>query len=167
MQYIYPDMYRVDELSDTDGLEEKCDDSESEDEGESAKVVIPQPARLQLSYERISATGMYLIDRGDIFILYLCRGLHQFVLERVFGVTSLHQVNESWTELPERGNPESERLRTFVQWLNGFKAYPAPIKIVREDGKQRHLVAECMVEDRMEGSFSYFEFLQNLKQQIK
>ncbi len=37
----------------------------------------------------------------------------------------------------------------------------------REDGKSRHFFTERMVEDRLEKSFSYFEFLQHLKQQIK
>ncbi len=45
------------------------------------------PHRLQLSYERISANGLYLMDAGDTFMLYVARGLHQFVLERIFGVT--------------------------------------------------------------------------------
>jgi protein transport protein SEC24 len=43
----------------------------------------------------------------------------------------LHDVNEGMTELPELDNSESEKLRTFVQWLNGQKPFPAPIKIIR------------------------------------
>ena len=42
---------------------------------------------MQLSFERVSATGLYLLDLGDFYYLYVCRGLHQFVLERIFGVT--------------------------------------------------------------------------------
>ena len=37
----------------------------------------------------------------------------------------------------------------------------------REDGKSRQLFTDRMIEDRMDNSFSYFEFLQHLKQQIK
>ena len=84
MQYIYPDLYRVDELSDVGGVEESADENDSD---EAEKVIVPQPPRLQLSYERIAATGMYLLDKGDSYFLYLSRGLHQFVLERIFGVT--------------------------------------------------------------------------------
>jgi hypothetical protein len=40
-----------------------------------------------LSFERVAATGMYLMDLGDIFYIYLSRGLHAFVLEKCFGVT--------------------------------------------------------------------------------
>jgi hypothetical protein len=35
------------------------------------------------------------------------------------------------TELPEKDNDESDRLRTFVSWLNTLKNYPAPIQIIR------------------------------------
>ncbi len=43
----------------------------------------------------------------------------------------LHSVDESMTELPELENPESERLRTFVHYLNGKKAFAAPVKVIR------------------------------------
>jgi len=76
-------------------------------------------------------------------------------------------VDEQLTELPELDNDESERLRTFVHFLNGKKPYSAPLRIVREDGKARHLFSERMIEDRCDNSFSYFEFLQHLKQQLK
>ena len=73
MQYIYPDLYRVDNLSDEDSIEE--DD-----------LLIPRPPKLQLSYEHIAACAMYLLDFSDIIYLYICRGLPQFYLERIFGV---------------------------------------------------------------------------------
>lgn len=161
IQLVYPDLYRVDDLTD-DGEDVLVDENE---DGEQVRV--PQPPRLQLSFERISATGMYVLDVGDMLYIYLCRGLHQMLLERIFGVTRLQDVDETITELPELENAESERLRTFVSWLNSGKPYQAPIKVIREDGKMRHLFVERMVEDRFEGSLSYFEFLQHLKQQMK
>jgi len=160
MQVVYPDLYRVDDLTDEG-------DNVIVEESDDGEIRIPQPPRLQLSFERISATGMYILDIGDIHYLYLCRGIHQMLLERTFGVTRLHEVDENLTELPELDNPESERLRTFVNWLNSTKPYQAAIKVIREDGKMRHLFVERMIEDRFERSLSYFEFLQNLKQQMK
>ena len=38
VQYIYPDLYRVDELSDIGGIEDPAD----------KEIVIPQPPRLQV-----------------------------------------------------------------------------------------------------------------------
>ena len=53
------------------------------------------------------------------------------ILERIFGVTRLQDVDETMTELPEKDNDESDRLRVFVSWLNAAKSYPAPIQIIR------------------------------------
>ena len=47
---IYPDLYRVDNIN-----LEGCLTEEDENGGE---LLIPQPDRLQLSFERISATGI-------------------------------------------------------------------------------------------------------------
>jgi len=123
LQLIYPDLYRVDNIN-----LEGCLTEEDENGGE---LFIPQPDRLQLSFERISATGMYLLDLGDMFYLYICRGIHSMILERLFGVTRLQDVDETMTELPEKDNDESDRLRVFISWLNASKPYPAPIQIIR------------------------------------
>ena len=49
LQLVYPDLYRVDTLSDEGAIKE-------EDEN-GAEILIPQPNRLQLSFEKVSATG--------------------------------------------------------------------------------------------------------------
>ena len=77
-------------------------------------------------------------------------------------------MDETLTSLPERDNAESEKLRTFIGWINGNKPFSVPLRVIREDGKSRHLFVERMIEDRLEaGSMSYFEFLQHLKQNMK
>lgn len=43
----------------------------------------------------------------------------------------LSGVDETMTELPELDNDESLRLRTFIQWLDGKKPFPCPVKIIR------------------------------------
>ena len=58
-------------------------------------------------------------------------------------------------------------FRVFISWLNASKPYPAPIQLIREDSKARTIFVQHMIEDRLDGSFSYFEFLQHLKQQSK
>jgi hypothetical protein len=45
--------------------------------------------------------GMYLLDVGDIIYIYICRGIHALILERLLGITRLQDVDETLTELPE------------------------------------------------------------------
>ena len=75
--------------------------------------------------------GVWMLMRKWQFSTNICCPPFQMLLERTFGVTRLHEVDENLTELPELDNPESERLRTFVNWLNSTKPYQAAIKVIR------------------------------------
>ena len=68
LQLVYPDLYCIDTLTDEGAIKEEDDNG--------AKIIIPQPTRLQLSFEEISTTDMYLLDVGDIFYIYNCRCIH-------------------------------------------------------------------------------------------
>ena len=63
---MYPDLYRLDTLSDENALKE-------EDEN-GAELLIPQPDRLQLSFEKITAIGNWIY----FFISITSTGLKNF-----------------------------------------------------------------------------------------
>jgi len=76
-------------------------------------------------------------------------------------------VDENLTDIPELDNEDSERFRVFIQYLNSFKPYPVNVTIVRDDSKSRMNFIKNLIDDRSEASYSYYEFLQHLKTQIK
>ena len=76
-------------------------------------------------------------------------------------------VDENLLDLPELDNEDSERLRALIHHLNNKKSHPVPIKIVRDDGSQRHLFISMLIDDRSQASYSYYELLQQLKSEIK
>ena len=39
------------------------------------------------------------------------------------------EVEENLTDLPELDNEDSERLRTFVQFLNNNKSHQVPVQV--------------------------------------
>lgn len=155
IQSLYPDMYRVDQL-------ELARTKEDED-----GQVVPLPDRLQLSAEHTATNGAYLIDTGDQLILFLGKVLQPFFCEKIFGVSKPVDVDENLTDIPELENEDSERFRVFIQYLNSFKPYPVNVTIVREDSKSRMNFINNLIDDRSEASYSYYEFLQHLKTQIK
>jgi len=155
IQTIYPDLYRVDSL-------ETVETKEDEDGN-----LIPQPPRLQLSAEKIAMNGAYLLDSGDKMILFIGKVTQPFFCEKIFGVSRPIDIDENLTDLPELENEDSERLRSFVQSLNNNKGYPVNVTVVRDDSKNRSSFINHLVDDRSEASFSYYEFLQHLKTQIK
>merc|ERR1712117_331334 len=148
-------MYKVDGLELAKTLED--------DEGQP----VAQPDRLQLSAEHVAMHGAYLLDCGDQLLLFLGKVLQPFFCEKMFGVSKPIDVDENLTDLPELENEDSERLRVFVQHLNNFKPYPVNVTIVRDDSKSRMNFINHLVDDRSEASYSYYEFLQHLKTQIK
>ncbi len=46
-------------------------------------VVTPHPPRLQLSAEHVTLSGVYLMDVGDFFYLYVGKVAPQFFCEKV------------------------------------------------------------------------------------
>lgn len=155
IQSIYPDLYRVDNL--------ELAKTQEDEEGQ----VVPAPDRLQLSAEHISLSGVYLLDRGDLIYLYLGKITQTFFLEKIFGVARLTDVDPNLTDLPELENEDSDRLRSFIQFINNKKSHSVPIKVVRDDLPARMEFINLLVDDRSESSFSYYEFMQHLKTQIK
>ena len=71
LQLIYPDLYRVDTLTDENALRE-------EDENGS-EILIPQPDRLQLSFERISAVGKW----SHFFVLHDVVRSYKFTVQQI------------------------------------------------------------------------------------
>merc|ERR1712179_193200 len=115
----------------------------------------------------ISLNGAYLMDCGDKMLLFIGKVVSSFFCEKMFGVSQPSYVDENLTDLPELENEDSERLRTFVANLNSSKPFPVNVTVVRDDSKSRMNFVNHLVDDRSEASYSYYEFLQHLKTQIK
>ncbi|GBN80607.1 Protein transport protein Sec24B, partial [Araneus ventricosus] len=154
MKFIYPTLYPVHALDDKNAIHQDDD------------VVIPQPAILQLSSEKLDRHGAYILDTLDVLYLYIGRAINDQFCISVLNVPNFSAIPEDLESLPELATPESERLRTFVTWLQDQRPYYSPLKIIREDSRDRHIFMQYMLDDRTESLFSYYEFLQHIRQQI-
>jgi len=155
IQTLYPDMYRVDGLETAPTIEDE--------EGS----LLPNPPRLQLSAEKLVMNGAFLLDLGHSLILFIGKVCQPFFCERIFGVSQPSSIDENLTDLPELDNEDSERLRLFIQSLNNRKSHSLPVRVIRDDSKSRQAFISMLIDDRSEGSYSYYEFLQHLKSQMK
>lgn len=154
MTYIYPALYPLHMLDDQDALE--LDDG----------TLVCQPPRLQLSFENIDRHGCYALDTVDRLYLYVGRALSDRFCTNVLGVPNFAAIPEDMTELPQLATEESERVRNFLSWTQSRRPFYSPLRVIREDSKDRHLFVQHMVDDRTESALSYYEFLQHLKQQL-
>uniref|UniRef100_L7M0D9 Putative vesicle coat complex copii subunit sfb3 n=1 Tax=Rhipicephalus pulchellus TaxID=72859 RepID=L7M0D9_RHIPC len=154
MTYIYPALYPLHMLDDQDALE--LDDG----------TLVCQPPRLQLSFENIDRHGCYALDTVDRLYLYVGRALSDRFCTNVLGVPNFAAIPEDMNELPQLETEESERVRSFLSWTQSRRPFYSPLRVIREDSKDRHLFVQHMVDDRTESALSYYEFLQHLKQQL-
>nr|XP_026485759.1 protein transport protein Sec24A [Vanessa tameamea]XP_026485760.1 protein transport protein Sec24A [Vanessa tameamea] len=127
----------------------------------------PLPPRLQLSAERISMNGAYLLDDGETMIIYVCHGVSPAFLSETFGVAAFSQLPDEARSLPKVESEGNEQLHALIEKLNDDRPYPASILILRDNSPSRQLFTERLIEDRVESAFSYYEFLQHIKTQVK
>uniref|UniRef100_A0A6Q2YVS7 SEC24 homolog B, COPII coat complex component n=1 Tax=Esox lucius TaxID=8010 RepID=A0A6Q2YVS7_ESOLU len=138
MRMVHPNLYRVDAMSDQGALH-------------LSDCVVPQPHLLHLTAEKLTREGAFLMDCGSVSPW---RDLYS---------PSLY---EHQTHIPELENPQSERLRAFLAWLQDSRTFSSTLHVVKDDASGKTSFFQYLVEDRSESAFSYYEFLLHVQQQI-
>ncbi|XP_075397683.1 protein transport protein Sec24A isoform X2 [Tenrec ecaudatus] len=153
MLTTHPSLYRVDNLSDEGALSV-------------SDRTIPQPPILQLSVEKLSRDGAFLMDAGFVMILWVGKNCGQNFLSHVLGVQNYASVPQTMTDLPELNTPESARTIAFISWLREQRPFFPILYIIRDESPMKATFLQYMVEDRTESALSYYEFLLHIQQQV-
>ncbi|XP_061596517.1 protein transport protein Sec24A isoform X2 [Cololabis saira] len=153
MLMIHPALYRIDDLSDEGALNIN-------------ERIIPQPRLLQLSVEKLSRDGAFLMDAGMVMYLWIGRNCHPNFLTQVLGVPNYAAVPENLYLLPELDTAESQRTGAFLGWLRDQRPFSTCLHIIRDESQLKPHFMQNMIEDRTESALSYYEFLLHLQQQI-
>ncbi|XP_051902355.1 protein transport protein Sec24A-like isoform X1 [Hippocampus zosterae] len=153
MLTIHPALYRVDDLTDEGALNVN-------------ERTVPQPRVLQLSVEKLSREGAFLMDAGTIMYLWIGRNCNPNFLTQVLGVPSYAAVPDNLYFLPELDTAESQRTRAFVGWLREQRPFFPSLHIIRDESQLKVALMQNLIEDRTESALSYYEFLLHLQQQI-
>ncbi|GLD46693.1 protein transport protein Sec24A isoform X1 [Lates japonicus] len=153
MLMIHPALYRVDDLTDEGALNIN-------------ERTIPQPRVLQLSVEKLSREGAFLMDAGIVMYLWIGRNCHPNFLTQVLGVPNYAAVPDNLYLLPELDTAESQRTRAFIGWLRDQRPFYPSLHVIRDESQLKASFMQNMIEDRTESALSYYEFLLHLQQQI-
>ncbi|KAK2829111.1 hypothetical protein Q7C36_017101 [Tachysurus vachellii] len=153
MHMIHPDLYRVDNLSDQGALQLN-------------ERVIPQPPLLQLSAEKLTREGAFLLDCGSVMYLWMGRSCNEMFIRDVLGCSDYTSIPVNMTDLPELETAASERTRAFVTWLQESRGFCATFYVLKDDPSAKNSFFQHLVEDRSESAFSYYEFLLHVQQQL-
>ncbi|XP_064377190.1 protein transport protein Sec24A isoform X1 [Dromaius novaehollandiae] len=153
MLMTHPNLYRVDNLTDEGAL--NINDR-----------TIPQPPILQLSVEKLSRDGAYLMDAGSVMFLWIGKNCGQNFISQVLGVPNYGSVPQNMTHLPELETAESIRTIAFISWLREQRPFFPILYIIKDDSPLKSSFLQNMIEDRTESALSYYEFLLHIQQQV-
>ncbi|XP_060757186.1 protein transport protein Sec24B isoform X3 [Neoarius graeffei] len=153
MHMIHPDLYRIDNLTEQGALQLN-------------ERVIPQPPVLQLSAEKLTREGAFVLDCGSVMYLWLGRNCNEVFVRDVLGFPDYTSIPASLTEIPELETAASERTRAFVSWLQESRGFCAAFYVLKDDASAKSSFFPHLVEDRSESAFSYYEFLLHIQQQL-
>ncbi|KAL1509266.1 hypothetical protein ABEB36_004029 [Hypothenemus hampei] len=155
MQQIYPDLYPIHNLE----FEEMVLNEDEEP--------VSIPPRLHLSSRCLENKGSFLMDCGDHMMIFVCPNVSKEFLTDTLGVSDYNNIGDDMIEIPKLDKTPNKRLHQFINYLNDEKPYNVTLQIVRDNSPNRSQFLEKLIEDRLENSLSYHEFLQHLKTQVK
>lgn len=153
MLSIYPKLYPIHDLSDEGAIQTKSG-------------LVSKPPIFHLSGEKLSRKGIFLMDTGFAFYIWVGRDAPIDVIQSLFAVANFGSIPDNLGSLPALENPLSERVRRFLDYLQLQRTCHANIYVIKEDSRMRVLFIQNLVDDRSESVMSYYEFLVHLQKQI-
>ncbi|RMZ78653.1 hypothetical protein DV738_g3721, partial [Chaetothyriales sp. CBS 135597] len=157
--YLYPRIYSLHNLSPAD-----CFPS-----AETNQLVLPPS--LRASFSRVEEGGVYLVDNGQLILLWLHASVSPNLLEDLFGpgISSLSDLDPNLNALPvleTHLNAQARNLLAYLSTVRGSKA--ATIQLARQglDGSE-YEYARMLVEDRNNEAQSYVDWLVHVHRAIQ
>ncbi|XP_047095080.1 protein transport protein Sec24-like At3g07100 [Lolium rigidum] len=153
LNFVYPSLYRLDE------------------------VLTVEPDRIDGSLRRspltlqcLDSAGLYLLDDGFTFLVWLGRMLQPEVVNDVFGVSLANIPDLSKVQLTECDNNHSRNFMTVLRtlWGKDSSCYQLP-RVVRqgEQPRESFLLLSNLVEDQMAGTSSYVDWILQIHRQTQ
>lgn len=166
--YVYPRLYALHDVDPSVGRPEPAAAEipmpPPAFPGEAPVVPVRLPAALNLTAERLSPDGVYLLDNGVELLLWVGRAAPPQLLDALFGAPSLEGVDVSTLSLSPRGNDYSARVCAIVRTLRAPWSSTQKLRVVREGSRDagEARFAWHLVEDRQAfpgGDKAYGEYL--------
>ncbi|ORZ38983.1 hypothetical protein BCR44DRAFT_124149 [Catenaria anguillulae PL171] len=125
------------------------------------------PVHTRVSYERLEPHGLYLVENGQVAMMWVGRQVAQDTLQGVFGVDAIEQVDLRMHVIPARDHPMNARVQALLGDIAARYRRHLSIQIVRQGMDQVELeLLGYMVEDKNHEAMSYVDFLVFVHRQI-
>jgi protein transport protein SEC24 len=145
--FVYPRLFSLHDMPPEAGL--PADDGIEDESLVVGPFKIKLPYILNLSHERLSSEGVYLLENGFEMIMRVGRNTSSAILQSLFGIPSIDGVDLMSLELQVEGSDLGSRAKAVVVGLRADRARYLQLRIVREgDGHAEAYLARFLVEDR-------------------
>jgi protein transport protein SEC24 len=157
--YLYPRIYAIHNLTAEDCFPHP----------ETMQLVLPPT--LRASFARVEEGGVYLVDNGQIVMLWLHAQVSPNLLEDLFGegINSLQELDPMLNDLPVLATHLNAQVRNLIQYIGSVRgSKSASIQLARQglDGSEFEY-ARMLVEDRNNEAQSYVDWLVHVHRAIQ
>ncbi|KAK0546729.1 COPII coat Sec23p-Sfb3p heterodimer component [Tilletia horrida] len=161
MSLLYPRMIGLHNMADDDGFPIKL----AQPDGSTVEGArIKCPPLMRLSYLWMEQHGAYLIDNGDMCLLWLGADVNPQLLEDLYGVNSLEALDPRMSVLPKLPTRLSRQVRNLVKNFALQRNKPKlSVMLARQhrDGTEVEF-ANNLVEDQNNDALSYLDYLRHV-----
>ena len=109
------------------------------------------PNMISSSKSAIEENGLYLIDNGYLFIIYVKKGVNTYILKNIFGVEDLKLLNTVINEDNIFGESDSnelkDRIKNILDYIRGGKSLFQNLIFVFEGAGGERIINESLIED--------------------
>ncbi|KAI7959660.1 hypothetical protein MJO28_003451 [Puccinia striiformis f. sp. tritici] len=129
------------------------------------------PPLMRASYLRMEADGIYLIENGDMMIMWIGSGVSPEVLTGLFGVSTLESLDPKLyaSRLPKLNTLLSTKVRRLLKFFDrrrGDRSLPLLVSRQSLDSTEFEF-ANLLVEDQNNDAMSYVDYLCFVHKQIQ
>ncbi|KAI5286332.1 COPII coat Sec23p-Sfb3p heterodimer component [Ascosphaera aggregata] len=156
--YLYPRIIPIHNMTPEDGFAD-------------ANGQLRLPPSIRASFSRIEEGGAYIVDNGQLVLLWLHAAVSPNLLEDLFGpeITSLRRLNPATSAIPVLETHLNAQVRNILQYLSTVRGSKSvTIQLARQglDGAEYEF-ARLLVEDRNNEAQSYVDWLVHLHRNIQ
>ncbi|KAI8354974.1 putative ER to Golgi transport-related protein [Mortierella sp. GBAus27b] len=131
---------------------------------------IELPTALNLSSERLSRAGLFMLEDGQNIFLWIGRDVVPQLCMDLFGVPNYESIRGGKTTLPTLETDFNQRVNLIVGKTREMRrtAYYPQLYLIKEDGDPalRLWFLSHLIEDRSEPIMSYYQYLGHLKDRV-
>jgi len=171
LKFLHPHFFSVDSMAPNVGLpilESYVTDGKDVKDQIVGRNKILLPKMLNLSIERLSSVGIYLLDNGIDMYLWVGKASNLTLINSLFNCESLENANMETVKLVKFGNDIASRLDAIICVLREEISDVTPttpkIHIIREgDDSAEIRFFWNLIEDTAQfngGTYSYMDFMQ-------